>query len=132
MAARLFTLVLTHGVYVITCFTDCILTALQHLFFLWQPSNLLFSHMSSTWKETPVSCPTSDHGCTALQAVAELMYDTALVTSGFTVENPKEFASRIYSMVGMAVSAASSEPEKATPAVDPEVLGADPNDPWKQ
>lgn len=76
----------------------------------------------------------------AVQAVAELMYDTALVTSGFTVDNPKEFAARIYSMVGRAVNAApaaaatgdSGAAAAAAPAIDPEVLGADPNDPWKQ
>ena len=70
-----------------------------------------------------------------VQAVAELMYDTALVTSGFSVDNPREFAQRIYSMVGLAVNA---DPAKADAAaagsssaepVQAEVV--DPNDPWK-
>ena len=33
----------------------------------------------------------------------ELLYDAALVTSGFTVESPREFASRIFDMIGLAV-----------------------------
>jgi hypothetical protein len=36
-----------------------------------------------------------------LQAITELLYDTSLVTSGFTVESPKAFADRIYDMVAM-------------------------------
>ena len=70
-----------------------------------------------------------------VQAVAELMYDTALVTSGFSVDNPREFAQRIYSMVGLAVNAdpakadaAASSSSSAEP-VQAEVM--DPNDPWK-
>ncbi len=70
-----------------------------------------------------------------MQAVAELMYDTALVTSGFSVDNPREFAQRIYSMVGLAVNAdpakadaAASSSSTAEP-VQAEVV--DPNDPWK-
>lgn len=75
------------------------------------------------------------HFCVIMQAVAELMYDTALVTSGFSVDNPREFAQRIYSMVGLAVNAdpakadaAASSSSSAEP-VQAEVL--DPNDPWK-
>ncbi len=62
------------------------------------------------------------------------MYDTALVTSGFTVESPREFAARIYNMVGLAVNAspAAADAAAAKPVIDPEILGADPNDPWKE
>ena len=67
------------------------------------------------------------------------MYDTALVTSGFTIDSPKEFAQRIYAMVGLAVNAEPAKADAATvasesapaAAVDPEVLSGDPNDPWK-
>lgn len=61
------------------------------------------------------------------------MYDTALVTSGFSIDSPKEFAARIYAMVGLAVQAEPAKADSAAmkPAVDPEVLGADSNDPWK-
>ena len=37
------------------------------------------------------------------QRAVELLYDAALVTSGFTVESPREFASRIFDMIGLAV-----------------------------
>lgn len=62
------------------------------------------------------------------------MYDTALVTSGFTVESPREFAARIYNMVGLAVNAApvAADAAAAKTVIDPEILGADPNDPWKE
>jgi heat shock protein beta len=71
--------------------------------------------------------------------MAELLYDTALVTSGFSVDSPRDFAARIFSMMGLAVGApapgagapaAAAEPQAA--AVDPEVLGADGSDPWRQ
>lgn len=39
----------------------------------------------------------------------ELLYDAALVTSGFTVESPREFASRIFDMIGLAVGNGESE-----------------------
>ncbi|CAL8468307.1 g7847 [Coccomyxa elongata] len=75
-----------------------------------------------------------DSDADGAKAVAELMYDTALVTSGFTVESPKEFAARIYNMVGLAVNAAPAAADTAasSTAIDPEILGADPNDPWKE
>ena len=71
---------------------------------------------------------------TCLQAVAELMYDTALVTSGFSVDNPREFAQRIYSMVGLAVNADPARADAAASASSAEPVQAevmDPNDPWK-
>ena len=39
----------------------------------------------------------------AAVAAVELLYDAALVTSGFAVESPKAFAGRIYSMIEAAV-----------------------------
>jgi hypothetical protein len=36
--------------------------------------------------------------------VANLMYDTALLTSGFDVESPKAYATKVYGMMGMAIS----------------------------
>jgi heat shock protein 90kDa beta len=39
----------------------------------------------------------------------ELLYDAALVTSGFAVESPREFASRIFDMIGLAVGNGGEE-----------------------
>jgi heat shock protein beta len=39
----------------------------------------------------------------AARSAVELLYDAALVTSGFAVESPKAFAGRIYDMIGAAV-----------------------------
>ena len=78
--------------------------------------------------------------------MAELMYETALLTSGFTLDSPKTFAERIYSMMGLAAgnsngagvsdtaagSTASAGQPAAAATVDPEVLGADGEDPWRQ
>lgn len=68
------------------------------------------------------------------QAITELLYETSLVTSGFSVDSPKAFADRIYSMIGMAANAVDSSDDSAKPAsqaVEAEVLD-DNSDPWKQ
>lgn len=90
------------------------------------------------------TCQASDSGAPGHpQAMAELLYDTALVTSGFSVDSPKDFAARIFSMMGLAVGAPSANgttaqvaaPKAEAPSVepvDPEVLGADGDDPWRK
>ncbi|KAK9820290.1 hypothetical protein WJX72_008653 [[Myrmecia] bisecta] len=65
------------------------------------------------------------------KAMTELMYETALVTSGFSVDSPKEFANRIYSMMANGQAGGAAAPQQAQ-SVDPEVLGADKDDPWRQ
>ena len=37
--------------------------------------------------------------------VVSLMYHTALLTSGFDVDSPKKYASQVYGMMGMALTA---------------------------
>ena len=39
-----------------------------------------------------------------MQAMTQLLYDAALVTSGFNVENPKDFGNRIYELMGSVLS----------------------------
>jgi len=71
----------------------------------------------------------------------QLMFDTAMLTSGFIIENSSEFASRIFSMMNMTaeeasteaadtpVAAAEDKPAAAKPdAIEPEILS---DDPWK-
>jgi hypothetical protein len=36
--------------------------------------------------------------------IVALMYDTAMLTSGFDVESPKDYANKVYDMMGMALS----------------------------
>lgn len=64
------------------------------------------------------------HFTLAVQAITELMYETSLVTSGFSVDSPKAFADRIYSMIGLAT--------KGREQVEAEVMDEGNADPWKQ
>ena len=50
------------------------------------------------------------------------------MTSGFTVDSPKAFADRIYSMIGLASGSASSSNE----TVEAEVMDKGSNEPWQQ
>jgi len=63
------------------------------------------------------------------KSMVDLMYETALLTSGFSVESPKEFASRVYEMISAAAKAKDT-------TVTAEVLDEDPAggdaDPWKK
>jgi len=70
----------------------------------------------------------------APDAVAEsqvqLMFDTAMLTSGFLIEDPAEFASRIFSMMSSTAESTTKSTEKKSDeksdAVDPEVMSDDP------
>lgn len=45
------------------------------------------------------------------KVISELLYETALLTSGFTIESPKTYAQKVYSMISKAVQ----KPSKAAP-----------------
>ncbi|XP_057954194.1 heat shock protein 90-6, mitochondrial [Malania oleifera] len=47
----------------------------------------------------------------ALRAI-DLLYDTALISSGFTPENPAQVGGKIYEMMGMAISGKWSAPQQ--------------------
>eukprot|EP00244_Chara_vulgaris_P013604 TRINITY_DN7888_c0_g1_i6.p1 TRINITY_DN7888_c0_g1~~TRINITY_DN7888_c0_g1_i6.p1 ORF type:complete len:171 (+),score=46.50 TRINITY_DN7888_c0_g1_i6:77-514(+) len=91
--------------------------------------------------------------------MVELLYETALLTSGFTPENPADFASRVYEMMALTVEEKRNEERAADEAVrmaqakygagesvqaddqgsdsstnevvTPEVIESGDNDPWK-
>ncbi|CAN6470662.1 unnamed protein product [Victoria cruziana] len=54
-------------------------------------------------KDLNVACRSSPDNPDALRAI-DLLYDTALISSGFSPENPSELGSKIYEMMGMALS----------------------------
>jgi Hsp90 protein len=46
----------------------------------------------------------ADKSSEKAKEIANLMYETALLTSGFDVEAPKEYAAKVYGMMGLALS----------------------------
>lgn len=55
-----------------------------------------------------------------MKDVIQLMYDTALVASGYSHEDPSTFSSRIYKMIGLGINAdvEEEEPEEELPEQD--------------
>ncbi len=77
----------------------------------------------------------------AAQSTIELLYDTAILTSGFSVDSPKDFANRIYGMMNLVAGGAksnggssngSSPPKPPAPeAVTPDQVLEKGDDPWR-
>lgn len=66
--------------------------------------------------------------------LSELLYETALITSGFQVDSPKDYASKVFTLMKIALGqdatpAAPSSTGSSGP-VEAEVI--DPSDPWKK
>ncbi|KAF5832971.1 heat shock protein 90C [Dunaliella salina] len=73
--------------------------------------------------------------------LAELLYETSLITSGFQVDSPKDYASKVFTLINIALgldpmlpdeegSSSSGNETGSSRAVEPEVV--DPNDPWSR
>ena len=67
--------------------------------------------------------------------LAELLYETALLTSGFQLESPKEYASKVYTLIKVALGGesgalggggAATSAGGAPPSVTPEVVTDNP------
>ncbi|XP_010464416.1 PREDICTED: heat shock protein 90-6, mitochondrial [Camelina sativa] len=67
------------------------------------PDHSIIKNINAAYKSNP-----NDED--AMKAI-DLMYDAALVSSGFTPENPAELGGKIYEMMGIALSAKWSSPE---------------------
>ena len=83
-------------------------------------------------KTLKTACESSTPDANASSMVA-LMFETALLTSGFTVESPRDYATRVYEMISAAASSIESSPASTTEAVVGEVVEESDNkdDPWK-
>jgi Hsp90 protein len=50
----------------------------------------------------------ADKSSEQAKEIIDLMYHTALLTSGFDVDSPKQYANQVYGMMGMALSSGAS------------------------
>eukprot|EP00195_Chlamydomonas_chlamydogama_P008026 CAMPEP_0202897914 /NCGR_PEP_ID=MMETSP1392-20130828/6552_1 /ASSEMBLY_ACC=CAM_ASM_000868 /TAXON_ID=225041 /ORGANISM="Chlamydomonas chlamydogama, Strain SAG 11-48b" /LENGTH=777 /DNA_ID=CAMNT_0049583681 /DNA_START=134 /DNA_END=2467 /DNA_ORIENTATION=- len=72
--------------------------------------------------------------------LAELLFETSLITSGFQVDSPKDYAGKVFTLMKIALGYDISAPEQpaaaaAAPAAAAEPVVAevvDPNDPWSK
>ncbi|XP_004491577.1 heat shock protein 90-6, mitochondrial [Cicer arietinum] len=62
-------------------------------------------------KNLDAACKTNPDDQEALRAI-DLLYDAALVSSGFTPDNPAQLGGKIYEMMGMALSGKWSSPSQ--------------------
>ncbi|KAL2524836.1 HEAT SHOCK PROTEIN 89.1 [Abeliophyllum distichum] len=77
-------------------------------------------------KTLNAACKSSPNDDEALRAV-DLLYDAALVSSGFTPESPAQLGGKIYEMMGMALSGrwGTSAPQVNPPSHVPETFEAE-------
>ena len=64
-------------------------------------------------------------------SMVALMYETALLTSGFNIESPRDYATRVFEMIEAASKSGSGD---AAEKVEAEVVSeekGDKDDPWK-
>lgn len=54
-----------------------------------------------------------DKSNASAKEIVTLMYDTAMLTSGFDVDSPKDYANKVYDMMGMALAGESDAPPAA-------------------
>ena len=74
----------------------------------------------------------AEPGSPAAKEMAELLYQTSLLTSGFQLESPADFASAVFKLMGggNAAAAPAAPSGGAAPAATVEAEVVD--DPWKK
>lgn len=60
-----------------------------------------------------------DKSNASAKEIVTLMYDTAMLTSGFDVDSPKDYANKVYDMMGMALAGESENPTPPAAASPP-------------
>jgi molecular chaperone HtpG len=71
------------------------------------PSNAIIKELKSK--------AAADKGDSTVSSLVHLLYDTALLSSGFSLPNPADFSSRLYKLISLGLSI-EEEPEAAAPA----------------
>jgi heat shock protein beta len=85
----------------------------------------------STLQHTSKSNPQSAQS----KQMLDLLYETALLSSGYTPESPAEFGAKVYEMMSLALAGKSESAIEEPSTGDAEVIEASEviteNDPWK-
>lgn len=63
-----------------------------------------------------------ESGASEAKENCQLLFDTALLTSGFSIEKPSVFASRVFKLMIAQASAAESSGDNDGDAVTPEIV----------
>ncbi|KAJ7521076.1 hypothetical protein O6H91_19G036700 [Diphasiastrum complanatum] len=84
------------------------------------PNHPIIQDLNEACKNTPRN--------PKVQQLVDLLYETALLSSGFSPENPAEYGGRVYEMMALALTGKESQAYGAPEVVLPEVEGEDENE----
>lgn len=91
------------------------------------PNHPIVQDLNRTSKVAPQSSQS--------QKILDLLYETALLSSGYTPESPAEFGAKVYEMMSLALAGKSESTAGEPSTSQAEVVEASEviteNDPWK-